>query len=295
MEKGRQTLPRYLRGGCLLRVQKMKHIEKLSKHYGNMFVQKKQIGFRKFRTPRQFRNLDNMLWERQATWAKCKPATISTSDPDDPPLPPTACVRTSVPQTATLQKKKFSVGDTPACSTANNVSTWCLFCCDAADEVRARPGSVGRWRPSPGAEILLDMMTRRLLDHTRTGCLSVLFRMSEDLFCVFFFFFINIFSKTSLFGNVDLFLCLLHIDDRPTSQSKVFWDVDTVAVKHVHYVSKLSVRVPVKIVFVRVEFSRVRVKVIRVRVELESAERYVWREQEKERHTRKRRYQDEHP
>ena len=46
-----------------------------------------------------------MLCARQPARANRKLSTTSTSGPDDPLLPATACVRTSVPQTATLQKK----------------------------------------------------------------------------------------------------------------------------------------------------------------------------------------------
>ena len=59
------------------------------------------------------------FWERQPTRANRKPATISTSDP---PLPATSCGRTSVLHTWTPEP--FPVGDTPACSTAEEVSMW---------------------------------------------------------------------------------------------------------------------------------------------------------------------------
>ena len=46
-----------------------------------------------------------MLWKRQPIRAYSKLATSFASDLDDPPVPAAACVRTSSPRTATLQKR----------------------------------------------------------------------------------------------------------------------------------------------------------------------------------------------
>ena len=108
------------------------------------------------------------FWNGHPTLANCKSATISTSDLVDPPLPATVCVRTFGSQNCD-SAERFRSGTLPPCSTAEKVFSWCLVSCEAVDEVlrclssslrsvRPRPGSVGRWRASPGSEIPLDVM-----------------------------------------------------------------------------------------------------------------------------------------
>ena len=63
------------------------------------------------------RNITDMLGKLQPTQANRKLAHISTSDPDDPPLP--AHFGSSISDSA----EKVSVGDTPACSAAEKVGT----------------------------------------------------------------------------------------------------------------------------------------------------------------------------
>ena len=133
-------------------LQKLKSKSKSSNKWRNMiFVTTDyQHLFRKFWT--------DMLWSRQPTRANRQIATISTSDPVDPPLPATASVGISVPQNCdnsdrghtpcstaenieyfldnglkpkfwaapTATTEKVPVGDT-TCSTTDKVLTWCLF------------------------------------------------------------------------------------------------------------------------------------------------------------------------
>ena len=77
-------------------------------------------------------SMNYMLWKRQPTRANRKLATISTSNPDEPPLPTTACVRTSVLQAAKTAEKMRSVTLPPAVPQKKNR---CSFSCDAADEM----------------------------------------------------------------------------------------------------------------------------------------------------------------
>ena len=81
-------------GGGHLKVLKKQNKSKHKKHLGNIRFCRK------------------MLRKRHPARANRKLAAIPTSDLDDPPLPATACVRASVFQTATLQKK-FRSGTLP--------------------------------------------------------------------------------------------------------------------------------------------------------------------------------------
>ena len=85
--------------------------------------------------------------------------TMSTSDPRDPSVVfDRKCAHCGSPNCDSNQIVPF--GDTPACNTAEKVSMWCSFYCDAADELQTcylllgilferDLAALGRWRASP--------------------------------------------------------------------------------------------------------------------------------------------------
>ena len=103
-----------------------------------------------------------MLWKRQAIRAYGKLAISFASDLDDPPVPAAACVRTSSPRTATLQKR-YGPGTLPpvapqemyrrgVCFAAILQLNYLLTCFFFFFACCSRPSRVGRWRASPGTD-----------------------------------------------------------------------------------------------------------------------------------------------
>ena len=70
-------------------------------------------------------DINNMLWKRQPTRANEKTAHVRPSVARNG-------VRAHFGAPRCDSTEKVLVGDTPACSTEEKVSTWCLFCCDDA-------------------------------------------------------------------------------------------------------------------------------------------------------------------